>query len=173
MDGWAWWAAVHGVAKSRTWLSDFTLTFHFNALEKEMATHPSVLAWRIPGMGEPGGLPSLGSHRVRHDWSNLAAAAAVLGTTAPLLSTLHLHRYCQAISLSPQNAHKSSKMVRVEIYGSCCCFSTIQHEVTAKYSIVVHSLSCVWLFATPSTTAHRLPRPSPGKDIQDWRPFNL
>ena len=64
-----------GVAKSRTRLGDFTFTFHFHALEKEMATHSSVLAWRIPGMGEPGGLPSMGSHRVGHDWSNLAAAA--------------------------------------------------------------------------------------------------
>ena len=76
MDGGAWWAAVHGVAKSRTRLSDFTFTFHFDALEKEMATHSSVLAWRIPGTGEPGGLPSMGLHRVGHDWSDLAAAAA-------------------------------------------------------------------------------------------------
>ena len=76
MDGGAWWAAVHGVTKSRRWLSDFTLFFHFHALEKEMATHSNVLAWRIPGMGEPGGLPSMGSHRVRHDWSDLATAAA-------------------------------------------------------------------------------------------------
>ena len=75
MDGGAWWAAVHGVAKSRTRLSDFTLTFHFHALEKEMATHSIVLAWRIPGTGEPGGLPSMGSHRVRHDWHDLAAVA--------------------------------------------------------------------------------------------------
>ena len=67
MDGGAWWAAVHGVAKSWTQLSDFTFTFHFHALEKEMATHSSVLAWTVPGMGEPGGLPSLGLHRVRHD----------------------------------------------------------------------------------------------------------
>ena len=66
MDGGAWWAAVHGVAKSRTQLSDFTFTFHFHALEKEMATHSSVLAWRIPGTGEPSGLPSMGSHRVGH-----------------------------------------------------------------------------------------------------------
>ena len=66
-DGGAWWAAVHGVAKSRTQLRDFTLTFHFPALEKEMATHSSVLAWRIPGTGELGGLPSMGSHRVGHD----------------------------------------------------------------------------------------------------------
>ena len=67
MDGGAWLAAVHVVAKSPTRLSDFTFTFHFHALEKEMATHSSVLAWRIPGMVEPGGLPSTGSHRVRHD----------------------------------------------------------------------------------------------------------
>ena len=63
----AWCAAIHGVAKSRTRLSDFTFTFHFHALEKEMLTHSSVLAWRIPGTGEPGGLPSMGSHRVGHD----------------------------------------------------------------------------------------------------------
>ena len=76
MDGGTWWAAVHGVSRSRTQLSNFTFTFHFHALEKEMATHSSVLAWRIPGTGEPGGLPSMGSHRVGHDWSDLAAAAA-------------------------------------------------------------------------------------------------
>ena len=84
MDGGAGWAAVHGVVRSRTRLSDFTFTSHFHALEKEMATHSSVLAWRIPGTGEPGGLPSVGLHRVGHDlaagmvkesfsktWSNL------------------------------------------------------------------------------------------------------
>ena len=76
MDGGAWWAAVHGIAKSWTRLSDFTFTFHFHALEKEMATHSSVLAWRIPGTREPGGLPSMVSHRVGHNWSDLAAAAA-------------------------------------------------------------------------------------------------
>ena len=67
MDGGAWWAAVHGVAEGWTRLSDFTFTFHFRALEKEMATHSNVLAWRIPGMVEPGGLPSMGSNRVGHD----------------------------------------------------------------------------------------------------------
>ena len=67
MDGGAWQAAVHGVAGSQTRLSAFTFTFHFHALEKEMATHSSVLAWRIPGMAGPGGLPSMGSHRVGHD----------------------------------------------------------------------------------------------------------
>ena len=76
MDGGAWQAAVHGVAKSQTRLSNFTFIFHFHALEKAMAPHSSVLAWRIPGTGEPGGLPSMGSHRVEHDWSDLAAAAA-------------------------------------------------------------------------------------------------
>ena len=70
-DRGAWWAAVHGVAGSRTQLSDFTFTFHFHALEKEMATHSSVLAWRIPGTGEPGGL--------RHDLSDVAATKVDLG----------------------------------------------------------------------------------------------
>ena len=76
MDGGAWSAAVHGISGSRTWLSDFTFTFHFHELEREMATHSSVLAWRIPGTEEPGGLPSLGWHRVGHDWSDLAAAVS-------------------------------------------------------------------------------------------------
>ena len=77
MDGGAWEVAVHGIAKSQTRLSDFTFTFHLHALEKEVATHSSVLAWRIPGTGEPGGLPSMGSRRVGHDWSGLAAAAVL------------------------------------------------------------------------------------------------
>ena len=81
MDGGAWWAAVHGVAKSQTQLSNFTFSFHFHTLEKEMATHSSVLAWRIPGTGEPSGLLSMGWHRAGHDWSDLAAAAAA---AAPL-----------------------------------------------------------------------------------------
>ena len=80
MDGGAWRATVHGVVKSQTRLTDFTFTFHFHALEKEMATHSSVLAWRIPGTREPGGLPSMGSHRVWHDWSDLAAVAAYMHT---------------------------------------------------------------------------------------------
>ena len=67
MGGGAWWAAVHGVATSQTQLSDFTFTFHFHTLVKEMAAHSSVPAWRIPGTREPGGLPSMGLHRVRHD----------------------------------------------------------------------------------------------------------
>ena len=79
MDGGAWWAAVHGVVKSQTRLSDFPFTFHFPVLEMEMATHSSILAWRIPGTEEPCGLPSMGSHRVGHDRSDLAAAAALPG----------------------------------------------------------------------------------------------
>ena len=78
MDGGAWQAAVHGVTQSQTWLSDFTFPFHFHALEKEMATHSSVLTCRIPGTGDPGGLQSMGLHRVGHDWSDLATVAAEL-----------------------------------------------------------------------------------------------
>ena len=91
MDGGAWWAAVHGVAQSRTQLSDFTSTFHFHALEKEMATHSNVLAWRIPGMGKPGGLLSMGSHRVRRDWSDLAH------NTHMLFHLLVFHKYFSVI----------------------------------------------------------------------------
>ena len=78
MDGGAWWAAVHGVTTSWTRLSDFTFTFHFPAVEKEMVTYSSILAWRIPGTEEPGGLPSMGSHRVGHDWSDLAAGSKAI-----------------------------------------------------------------------------------------------
>ena len=87
MDWGAWWAAVHGVAKSQTPLSDFTFTFHFHALEKEMATHSSVLAWRISGTEEPSGLLSMESHRVGHGWSNLAAAAATISVISWLQLT--------------------------------------------------------------------------------------
>ena len=96
MDGGAWWAAVHGVAKSQTRLSDFTFTFHFLALEKEMATHSSVLAWRIPGTGKPGGLPSMGSHRVGHNRSDLAAAAADIYNEAYILSSREIFFFPQS-----------------------------------------------------------------------------
>ena len=86
MDGGAWCAAVPGVAKSQAWLSNFTFTFHFHALEKEMASHSSVLTWRIPGTGEPGGLPSLGSHRVRLKW---LSSSCIL--YFPFISIVHLH----------------------------------------------------------------------------------
>ena len=102
MDGGAWWAAVHGVAKSRTRLSDVTFTFHFHALEKEMATHSSILTWRIPGTGEPGGLPSVGSHRVGHDWSDLAAAAAAAAWMGAEFGGEWIHVY---VWLSPFSVH--------------------------------------------------------------------
>ena len=101
MDGGAWKAAVHGVAEGRTRLSDLTFTFHFHALEKEMATHSSVLAWRIPGTGEPGELPSMGSHRVRHDWSDLAAVAGVTLSAkwSQIMSYRCTYRHCYIVSL--------------------------------------------------------------------------
>ena len=101
MDGGAWWAAVHVVSKSHIRLSNFTFTFHFHALEKEMATHSSVLAWRIPGTGEPGGLPSVGSHRVGHDWSDLAAAACNgIENNLPDTNILKLWKQIQGVSLT-------------------------------------------------------------------------
>ena len=106
MDGGVWWAAVHGVATSWTRLSDFPFTIHFHALEKEMATHSSVLAWRIPGMGEPGGLPSMGSHRVGHDWSDLTTASTKLIVTPFCFWSLgkflesSLHKLCLFFLLS-------------------------------------------------------------------------
>ena len=99
MDGGARCAAVQGVARSRTRLSDFTFTFHFHALEKEMATHSSVLAWRIPGTVEPDGLPSMGTHRVGHDWSNLAAAAAAAALTDLILQFKGLSRVFSSITV--------------------------------------------------------------------------
>ena len=99
MDGGAWKAAVHGVAEGRTQLSNFTFTFHFHALEKEMATHSSVLAWRIPGTREPGGLLSMGSHRVGHDWSDLAVAVAVVADmiTSRLIPLINIIIYNMTI----------------------------------------------------------------------------
>ena len=111
VDGGAWWAAVHGVARSRTQLSDFTFTSHFPALEKEMATHSSVLAWRIPGTGEPGGLLSLGSHRVGHDWSNLAAAQIV----QVHLLKIYKELYCYYLNHQTKNCHWSLIMTYVLI----------------------------------------------------------
>ena len=85
------------IAKSWTWLSYFTFTFHFHALEKGMATHSSVLAWKIPGTGEPGGLPSMGSHRVGHDWSDVAAAAAAAAVLDNILRSKDANNECSVI----------------------------------------------------------------------------
>ena len=111
MDGGAWRAAVHGVTKSRTRLSDFTFTFHFHALEKKMGTHSSILAWRIPGKEEPSGLLSMGSSRVRHDWSNLAAAAAWLKQNqwSSPLNLLHYHVFPDVMRSCWQHSTKTIK----------------------------------------------------------------
>ena len=105
MDRGAWWAAVHGVAKSQRWLSNFTFTFHFHALEKETATHSSVLAWRIPGMAEPGRLRSKGLHRVGHDWCDLAAAAGMSYVkhciTADIFIKIISENYIQCLQKTP------------------------------------------------------------------------
>ena len=132
MDGAAWWAAVHGVAKSQTQLSNFTFTFHFHALEKEMGTHFRVLAWRILGMGEPGGLPSMGSHRVGQDWIDLAAAASresslFITLRIPLvpLEFYFLLLYCSPSSLTDiysfflvGGANYTIALVRKKIFGN-------------------------------------------------------
>ena len=107
MGGGAWWAAVHGVVKCRTRLGDFTFTFHFHALEKEMATHSSVLAWRIPGMGEPGGLPSMGSHRVRHDWA----------TSLSLFTFMHWRRKWQPTPVLPGESQGRGSLVGCRLWG--------------------------------------------------------
>ena len=148
MDGGAWWAVVHGVTKSRTRLSDFTFTFHFHALEKEMATHSSVLAWRIPGTGEPGGLPSMGSHRVGHNWSDLAAAAAAC-FLCPTLPLLHSTWSCEGETLVyvtvKRNIFSFSHFKRTEMPGlrSCTSFAVKENFLGGKKIIVSHSVSHV------------------------------
>ena len=135
MDRAAWWAAVHGVAKSWTWLSDFTFTFHFHALEKEMATHSSVLAWRIPGMGEPGGLTSMGSHRVGHDWSDLpgAAAAAANKWLSKGLIIVWLNYYCLLKDL----------FIDLAKQGLCCSTGDLHHVMQNPAALGLSSCG-VW-----------------------------
>ena len=136
MDRGASWATVHGVAK--TWLSDFTFTFHFHTLEKEMATHSSVLAWRIPGAGEPGGLLSMGSHRAGHNWSDLAAAAGPGGekewrAAVSYVQKFNFSRWRSSgylwSNVSVLNTTKLHTSKRVTWYTSCYVFlATIKNS---------------------------------------------
>ena len=140
MDGGAWWAAVHGVAEGRTRLSDFTFTFHFHALEKEMASHSSVLAWRIPGMVEPGGLLSMGSHRVGHNWSDSAAAAAaemVLFTPLVLCGFVtHYEKYdCKTI--------KNYSNINYLKVVCCLLYHTLHSEIHSVRKCESESVSCL------------------------------
>ena len=142
-DGGAWWAAVHGVANSQTRLSGFTFSFHFSALEKEMATHSSVLAWIIPGMGEPGGLTSMGSHRVRHDWSDLAQHHSIV----------HI---CWKKSYLYVDCTVQTCVAQVSTYFISARYQVIGQSVSQSGQLLSH----VQLFATPWTAAPRLPCPS-------------
>ena len=129
MDRGAWWAAVHGVAKNWTWLSDFTFTFHFHALE-DMATYSSVLAWRILGTEEPSGLPSMGSHRVRHDWSDLAAAAGLpIHHQLQEFTQTHLHRVGNAIQPSHPLSSPSPPASNPSQHQSLFQWDNSSHEV--------------------------------------------
>ena len=165
MGAGAWWAAVHGVAKTRTWLSDFTFTIHFHALEKDMATNFSVLAWRIPGTGKPGWLPSMGSHRVEHDWSDLAAAVF---STLFILSSVQFSRSVMSNSLQPHesqharppcasptpgvhsNSHPSSRWCHPAISSSVVPFSSCpnpsQHQSLFQWVNSSHEVAKVLEF---------------------------
>ena len=133
MDRGAWRAAVHGVARNWTRLSDFTFTFHFHALEKAMATHSSVFAWRIPGTGEPGELLSLGLHRVGHDWSDLAMSGRVLfnSPSGPNSDTFLVISSIQvpSVSFSLSSTLEIAFLSTVPICGNFCSTMTYRPQV--------------------------------------------
>ena len=138
MNGGAWWAAVHGVAKSRTRLSDFTFTFHFHALEKEMVIHSSVLAWRIPGTREPGGLLFMESHRVGHDRSHLAATAAA---AAALTDSASSCLYVSLVHWFP--------VLKPSLHFYCCCCRLYACEISEGFlkSLLIVSAAPLYKFA--------------------------
>ena len=128
MDRGAWWTTVHGVSKSQTQPSDFTFTFHFHALKKKMATHSSVLSWRIPGTAEPGGLLSMGSLRVGHDWSNLQQL------TSTLVGNWDI-RYCVSLNhLTKYSLCSRSKLV-VTLKKKSCPWKKMNHQVLFRSSL--------------------------------------
>ena len=150
MDRGAWWAAVHGVAESWERLSDLTFTFHFHALEKEMATHSSVLASRIPGTGEPGGLPSMGSHRVGHDRSDSSSSSSFLSIS--LVNTLLSYLYKDIWVLNISNSTKTSWQEKTPMF--------IFYSSASSQSVSLCVLRCSVIadfFATPWTVAHQAP----------------
>ena len=149
MDGGAWWAPVPGVAKSQAQLSDFTFTFHFHALEKEMATHYSILAWRIPGTEEPSGLPSMGPQRVGHDRSDLAAAAAATHHSDHVLLVPLLSCYKR-------------------IFGTVSKSRRKRNESSNSGGPVHSGFSCVW-----GQKANLCPENSCGGLNGSWRLYNL
>ena len=171
MDGGAWWATVHGVAKSRKLLSDFTFTFHFHALEKEMATHSSILAWRIPGTAEPGGLTSMGSHRVGHNWSDLAAC---ISSVQSLSHSLWPHELQHARPPCPSptpgvhsNSRPSSWWCHPAISSSVVPFSSCPQSLPASESF---PMSQLFTSGGQSTGVSALASVLP-KNTQDWSPL--
>ena len=151
MDGGAWKATVHGVAEGRTRLSDFIFTFHFHALEKEMATHSSVLAWRIPGIGEPGGLPSMGSHRVGHDWSDLAAAdCSMPGLPVPRylpeFAQVHVHWVSDIIQPSHPLLPSSSFLFNLSQHQGLFQWVSSSHQVAKVLGLQLQHQSFQWIF---------------------------
>ena len=140
MDGGASKAAVHGVTEGRTRLSKFTFIFHFHALEKEMATRSSVLAWRIPGAGEPGGLPSMGLHRVRHDWRDLAVSQIYKNSnnlTTKRQTTKFKNRQRTWIHIFPK---KNMQIVSKQMKNYSVLLVTREMNIKPQWDITSHPL---------------------------------